>query len=69
MQITYTPEEEAFRQEVRDFIKAECDPAAMDRMQKGLGLRKEDYVNWHKKLATKGWSCPHWPVEHGAMGG
>tara|TARA_B100000686_G_scaffold280570_1_gene301782 strand:+ start:170 stop:1351 length:1182 start_codon:yes stop_codon:yes gene_type:complete len=65
MQITYTPEEEAFRQEVRDFIKAECDPAAMDRMQKGLGLRKEDYVNWHKKLATKGWSCPHWPVEHG----
>ncbi|MDG2479789.1 MAG: acyl-CoA dehydrogenase family protein, partial [Alphaproteobacteria bacterium] len=65
MQITFTPEEDAFRAEVRAFIEAECDPAARERMQKGLGLSKDDYVNWHKKMATKGWSCPHWPVEHG----
>jgi alkylation response protein AidB-like acyl-CoA dehydrogenase len=65
MQITYTPEEDAFRAEIRAFIEAECDPAARERVQKGLALRKEDYVNWHKKLATKGWAVPHWPVEHG----
>ncbi|MGY8998149.1 MAG: acyl-CoA dehydrogenase family protein, partial [Alphaproteobacteria bacterium] len=62
MQITYTPQEDAFRAEIRAFVQAECDPAARERVQKGLAIKKEDYVNWHKKLATKGWAVPHWPV-------
>ena len=65
MQMTFTAADEAFREEVRDFIERECDPGTRERVEKGLGLGKEDYVGWHRKLATKGWSCPHWPVEHG----
>ncbi len=65
MQMTFTARDEEFRTEVRDFIEAECDPPARERVRKGLGLGKEDYVNWHRKLATRGWSCPHWPQVHG----
>ena len=65
MQMTFTAADEAFRDELRDFIERECDPGSRERMEKGLGIGKEDYVDWHRKLATKGWSCPHWPVEHG----
>ncbi|MDE0044943.1 MAG: acyl-CoA dehydrogenase family protein [bacterium] len=65
MQMTFTDADEAFRDELRDFIERECDPGSRERMEKGLGIGKEDYVDWHRKLATKGWSCPHWPVEHG----
>ncbi|MCE2521241.1 MAG: acyl-CoA dehydrogenase family protein [Alphaproteobacteria bacterium] len=65
MQMTFTAADEAFREELRNFIERECDPGSRERVGKGLGLGKEDYVDWHRKLATKGWSCPHWPVEHG----
>ena len=65
MQMTFTAADEAFREELRNFIERECDPGLRERVGKGLGLGKEDYVDWHRKLATKGWSCPHWPVEHG----
>ena len=65
MQMTFTAADEAFREELRDFIERDCDRGSRERVEKGLGLRKEDYVDWHRKLATKGWSCPHWPVEHG----
>ncbi len=65
MQMTFTAADEAFRDELRDFIGRECDPRSRERVEKGLGIGKEDYVDWHRKLATKGWSCPHWPVEHG----
>ena len=65
MQMTFTAADEAFREELRDFIERECDPGSRERVEKGLGIGKEDYVDWHRKLATKGWSCPHWPVEHG----
>ena len=32
------------------------------------GLSKDDYIRWHKILAAKGWSVPHWPVEWGGTG-
>ena len=65
MQMTFTASDEAFRDELRDFVDRECDPGSRERVEKGLNISKEDYVDWHRKLATKGWSCPHWPVEHG----
>ena len=65
MEIAFTPEEEAFRTEVRTFIDAACDPAVRERVRDGLVITKDDHVAWHRALASKGWSCPHWPVEHG----
>jgi hypothetical protein len=66
MDLSFSPEEEAFRQEVRDFI-ADAKPA----LPKNLGapeqarLSKDDYLVWHRLLYKKGWVAPAWPKELG----
>jgi alkylation response protein AidB-like acyl-CoA dehydrogenase len=67
MDISFSPQEEAFRQEVKEFI-AEAKP----KLPKNLGapeqarLSKDDYMVWHKLLYAKGWVAPAWPK---ALGG
>ena len=66
MDLSFSPQEEAFRQEVRDFI-AEAKP----KLPKNLGapeqarLSKDDYLVWHRLLYKKGWVAPAWPKELG----
>jgi alkylation response protein AidB-like acyl-CoA dehydrogenase len=68
MQLEFTPEERAFRAEVRSFI-AESYPAAVRAKQDaGLELTKDDFLSWHRILARQGWSVPGWPVEYGGTG-
>ncbi|MBV9539746.1 MAG: acyl-CoA dehydrogenase family protein, partial [Alphaproteobacteria bacterium] len=69
MDLTFSPEEEAFRQEVRAFIAE-----AKTKLPKGLGAAesadrsKEDYLAWHKLLYKKGWVAPLWPKQYGGTG-
>ena len=67
MNLEFTPEEIAFRDEVRAFIEENYPQQA-----KAGGLRDEmepeDMVAWHKILGKKGWSVPAWPVEYGGTG-
>jgi alkylation response protein AidB-like acyl-CoA dehydrogenase len=67
MNLEFSPEEIAFRDEVRAFIEANY-PENL----KGKGLRedlsKEEFLAWHKILGKKGWSAPAWPVEYGGTG-
>ena len=69
MDLSFSPQEEAFRQEVRDFI-AEAKP----KLPPNLGppeqarLSKEDYLVWHRLLYKKGWVAPAWPKEYGGAG-
>ncbi len=76
-----TPEEAAFRQEVREFIEKECPPGIRRRgfgaMFGGGGwddvrLGTDEYrrlnAEWAKKLAAKGWIAPAWPQEYGGAG-
>jgi alkylation response protein AidB-like acyl-CoA dehydrogenase len=68
MNLDFTPEENAFREEVRAFI-AENYPADLRKAQDaGRPLTKDEYLSWHKILARKGWVAPSWPVEHGGTG-
>jgi alkylation response protein AidB-like acyl-CoA dehydrogenase len=65
MDLNYSPDEIAFRDEVRGWLAANV-PA--DLRQKVLDyeeLSKEDLVRWHKILAKKGWVAPAWPKEWG----
>jgi alkylation response protein AidB-like acyl-CoA dehydrogenase len=57
-----TPEEAAFRQEVREFVKAEA-PKAERGVDMFAGNR-----DWMKKLATRNWIAPAWPKEYGGAG-
>jgi len=69
MDLSFSPEEESFRAEVRAFV-AEAKPI----LPKALGAPeaamrpKEDYLAWHKLLFKKGWAAPHWPKKYGGTG-
>ena len=68
MDLSYAPEEQTFRQEVREWLKANLPADIRDKVVGYRGLSKEDIVRWHKILAAQGWSVPHWPVEWGGTG-
>ena len=58
MDLDFSPEDNAFREEVRAFI-AENYPAELRAKQASEdALSKEDYLSWHRILAKKGWVAP-----------
>ena len=67
MNLDFTPEEQAFRDEVRAFI-AESYPKHLGDTGLREDLPREDFLAWHKVLGEKGWSVPAWPVEYGGTG-
>lgn len=68
MQLTWTPEERAFRQEVREFVQTHLPADIKDKVWRHQRLHKDDYVRWHRILNEHGWGAPNWPVEHGGTG-
>ena len=65
MDLTFSEEDFAFQQEVRDWI-AENFPAEMrDRYKRAGKLTKEDHVYWQQALYSKGWAGLNWPPEFG----
>lgn len=57
--------DQQFRDEVRAFLKAELPADMAARGNSGFLTGRDDALAWQKILARKGWSVPHWPVEHG----
>ena len=68
MDLRFTPEERAFREEVRGFIRDNLPADTRDRMKLGHPPRKEDIVRWQRILNAKGWAALSWPKEWGGPG-
>ncbi|HEY1944165.1 MAG TPA: pimeloyl-CoA dehydrogenase large subunit [Roseiarcus sp.] len=68
MDLRFTDEEAAFRDEVRRFVRAELPPSIRDKIAAGRHPSKDDIVRWTRILAARGWSVPHWPAEWGGTG-
>ncbi len=68
MNLDFSEQEQAFQQEVRQFIAANYPAAINARRERGDDLRKEDYLSWHKVLAARGWVAPGWPTDYGGPG-
>lgn len=68
MDLSYSAEELAFRDEVRGWLEENLPTDIRDKVLGYQGLGKEDIMRWHKILAAKGWSVPHWPKEWGGTG-
>ena len=68
MDLNYSADEQAFRHEVRDWIRAHLPDDIRDKVVNYRGLSKDDYIRWHKILAARGWSVPHWPQDWGGTG-
>src|SRR5690606_23743156 len=59
---------EAFRQEVRQFLKENLPPEIAAKVKGGYELTKDELLTWQKRLFAKGWAAPTWPVEYGGLG-
>ena len=64
MDLSYGPQYDAFRQEVRDFIATHRDQAP-----RGQGIRSEPVKRWQKLLIEHGYAARTIPVEYGGHGG
>ena len=68
MDIHYTPEELAFREEVRAFLRDKLPAELAAKVKLGKRLSKEDNVFWMRTLNDRGWHASLWPVEYGGTG-
>ena len=67
MDLRYSPEENAFRAEVREFFEKEIPLEIRRRVIEGRELAKADIVASHKALHKRGWAVPGWPKEWGGQ--
>ncbi len=69
MHLNLSPEDQAFRDDVRAFLKASLSPDVIRRSRTGMHPPNEDdRRTWNRVLYDKGWAAPHWPVEYGGTG-
>ncbi len=68
MDFDFSPEELAFRDEVRAFLAGSFPADLKEKVDAGVRLGKDELVRWQKILYEKGWAAPTWPVEHGGTG-
>jgi hypothetical protein len=68
MDLEFSPEDIAFREEARRFIAENYPKALRGKQDEGEELAKEDFLSWHRVLAKKGWIAPAWPKEYGGPG-
>ena len=65
MDLRFSQEENAFRQELRDFFRAQIPASIRAKVMENRHLEKEELVQSHKILHAKGLAVPHWPQEWG----
>jgi pimeloyl-CoA dehydrogenase large subunit len=68
MDLRFTPEELAFRDEVRSFIANHLPASIRAKLVEGRHLAKDDIVTWQRILNQKGWAVANWPGEWGGTG-
>jgi pimeloyl-CoA dehydrogenase len=68
MNLQLTPDQIAFRDEVRAFIRDRLPGDIRERMHRGHTARKQDTIRWQRILNERGWAAPHWPREYGGAG-
>jgi alkylation response protein AidB-like acyl-CoA dehydrogenase len=68
MDLNYSADELAFRDEVRSWLQANLPADLREKGERFAHLSKDDLMHWHRILAKKGWVAPHWPKEWGGTG-
>ena len=65
MDLNYSAEEIAFRDEVRGWLRENLPKELRDKVVDYRELTRDDLQRWHRLLAAKGWIAPSWPIECG----
>lgn len=70
MDLELSPEDLAFRDEVRAFLDAELAPDLREagRRMTSVFCDKDHSLAWQRILHARGWVAPTWPVEYGGPG-
>ena len=68
MQLELSPEDAAFRDEMRDFFTTKVDQDIRDAVAERRELSKEQIVRSQQTLNAAGLAVPHWPEEWGGRG-
>jgi hypothetical protein len=66
--LNYSPEEAAFREDVRSWLASNLPRDLQDKVTSYAHLSKDDLLRWHRILAKQGWVAPAWPKEWGGTG-
>lgn len=65
MDLAFSPDEQAFRAEVRAFLDAELPDDLRHKVRQRRELEREDYLRWQRILHARGWIAGSWPKEYG----
>lgn len=65
MNFDFSPDDEAFRIEVRTFFATNLPAEIVEDIRRWTNPRVANYRIWQRILAKQGWGAPHWPVEWG----
>ncbi len=70
MDLALSPQDAAFRDDVRAFIAENFDDDLREKLAQSKNgyLDKDGQLKWQRALYRKGWAAPNWPVEHGGPG-
>src|SRR6185437_3514566 len=67
MDLNFTAEELAFREDARRFFRKEFPAAIREKVEAGHPLSKEEVVASQRALNARGWAVPNWPREWGGQ--
>jgi pimeloyl-CoA dehydrogenase large subunit len=65
MDLRFTPEENAFRDEMRTFFRENIAAEIRRRGESGRHLTRDEYVACQRIMNQAGIAVPHWPVQYG----
>ena len=68
MDMSFRPEDLAFRDEVRAWIRESLPPHLRAKSEVDAHFEMPETMEWHKILYKRGWVAPHWPKEFGGPG-
>ena len=68
MDLAFTPQEQAFREEIRSWVKANLPAEIAHKVHNALRLSRDDMQRWAKILGKKGWLGYGWPQQFGGPG-
>lgn len=68
MEIRLSPQEQAFAEEVREFVRTNLPQDIADKVSRDQHLEKDDYMRWQQILGKRGWHTFGWPEQYGGPG-
>ena len=67
MDLNFTPEEIAFRDEARHFFRTAIPDSIRAKVAEGEGLTRDDMITAQRILNARGWCTVNWPKEWGGQ--